>query len=190
MPKPCLLLLDANIIIETHVLGCWDKLVAAVAITVPSTVAAEEARTFVDSRTGVAAVRLRPHIEQGLIREEAATPAELADLVSQFTADRWGGLHTGELEAIALLAAGRLPEHRFCTGDGAAIEALGILGLSEQGISLEELLSTHGLGRRLRRQYSQAFFRDWLRTGQQNRITGSGLAPASRYRLDKHPRRH
>lgn len=55
---------------------------------------------------------------------------------------------------------GFLPAHLFCTADIPAIHALVLIGLSEQGISLESLLKSEGLHKKLQRNFTDPFFRD------------------------------
>jgi hypothetical protein len=50
--RPRLPLLDANIVIEAHCLGIWEKLTRAVEIVLPSTVADEEVQFYEDPETG------------------------------------------------------------------------------------------------------------------------------------------
>lgn len=70
---------------------------------------------------------------------------------------------------------GRPSEHLFCSSDAAAIQALAMLGYSELGISLEEVLQKVGLQKQLPVQFTKAFFRRNLTIGQQRRITGQDL---------------
>ncbi len=50
-----------------------------------------------------------------------------------------------------------------------------MLGYSELGISLEEVLQKVGLQKQLPVQFTKAFFRRNLTIGQQRRITGQDL---------------
>jgi len=46
---------------------------------------------------------------------------------------------------------------------------------SQQGISMEALLKSVGLRKQLKRQFTEEFFKDWLKRGQENLILGTGL---------------
>lgn len=82
---------------------------------------------------------------------------------------RLGGLHGhGELESIAI-ARHIVHDALFCTADGYAIQAMVVLGLREQLVSMEKLLQAAGLARkfdtRADYQFSEVKFRKWLRLG-------------------------
>jgi hypothetical protein len=50
-----------------------------------------------------------------------------------------------------------------------------MLGLSQQGISMEILMSKVGLAKKLELQFTEDFFKTNIRHGQTARITGEGL---------------
>jgi hypothetical protein len=52
---------------------------------------------------------------------------------------------------------------------------LGPLGRSDDGLSLEEVLSAMGLGCGLPPQFTKAFREQWTRCGEEERIRGIGL---------------
>lgn len=175
--KPKCILLDANVVIEAHELGIWQKLTERLQLIVPSTVIHDEAlffsRTTRDSRKNIT---LQTWIEDAKITELSATYEELASIYSIFDRVFIETLHPGETEALALLKTDKAETAYFCTGDGHAVQALAMIGMSERGISMESLLASIGLKRRLKRQFTEAFFRLNRGAGQQKRITGEGLA--------------
>ena len=169
-------LLDADVVIEAHELNIWQKLTELLQVIVPSTVAHDEALFFSpagrDSRKDIA---LQTLVEGGSITELSATYEDLVSISNMFDRVFIETLHPGETEALALLKANKAGVACFCTGDRHAIQALAMIGLSGRGISLEALLVSIGMRRRLKRQFAEAFFRRNLRAGQQKRITGEGL---------------
>lgn len=183
MGKLSCVLLDANIVIEAHELGVFDKLLDSVAITLPSIIIDREAKYFFDPLAKASAIALHPLLEKGRLHKIEATGEELLDLTNQFDRVFVERIDEGEAEALAVLMAERLPDHFFSTADAPAIRALALLGMSERGISLEMLLSAVGLTRRVEMQYTDAFFRRVLLEGQRMRVQGIGLAPDSRYRM-------
>lgn len=184
LSKPKFLLLDANIVVETHSLGVWNSLIGAASITLPATVARREARYYGDHYTGEKIrIQLDDALNAGQIEVAQATGEELQDFLGQFDRVFAEGLDAGEAEALALLAAGHLPDYRFCTGDRPAIQALALIGLSERGTSLEAALKSVGLTKRLLWPFTDSFFKLCLREGQEMRVQGFGLTRDSRYRL-------
>jgi len=74
-------------------------------------------------------------------------------------------IHEGEKSCIVLLTLNR--DYKFCTGDAAALKVLGYLGLSEQAVSLEELL---GRVKNMEPQYLKKTLKKKLEEGEQLRI--------------------
>lgn len=168
-------LLDANIIIHAHASGVWALLMEHVTPVVPSTVM-REATHYIDPAMGMRMeIHLEPSLMAGSLREVAASPEHIAAFLARFDPVFVQRMDAGEAEALAMLAAGELPEHRFCTSDGPAIRALCLLDLPEVGLSLETLLRDVGLSRTLPSQYRETFFREMLSRGAQERIAGVGL---------------
>ncbi|MBU1398630.1 MAG: hypothetical protein ABIJ52_16755 [Pseudomonadota bacterium] len=169
-------LLDANIIIEAYHLGIWDKLIEKVEISVSSIVAHTEALFYDHKGKRVPeSINLNNLIAAGKIKEHTASYEDLAELYSLFDRVFIEGIHEGEAECLALIQQQRVKDTLFCSGDAAAIQALAMLGRSEDGISLEALLKKTGLKQSLRRQFTEKFFRENLRQGAQNRIMQTGL---------------
>jgi len=170
------LVLDAVVIIKVHELGIWDELVERAQIVVPATVVKDEAFYF-DTGQGSRRypINLGNHINSGKIIEEAASMEELKNLQDDFDEITLQGLDPGEYEALAIIKSGRLGEVLFCTSDKAAIRALALMGCSQHGISLEELLKKIGLQKPLEHQYTKDFFEEHLSRGQQDRIMGIGF---------------
>lgn len=182
MTRPHLLLLDANIVIEAFCLHLWDKLTESFSITLPSIVVDKEAQYFGHDQS-TWPIHLGSLMSTGVIHQVEASAGELAFLYQEFDPVFVQRIDEGEAEALALLMAGKLPEHRFCTGDAPAIKALAMLDLAEQGISLESVLKAVGLGRRLQTQFTDSFFQSCVRQGHEMRIRGEGLDRNSRFRL-------
>lgn len=80
-------------------------------------------------------------------------------------------LDDGESECIALLMKNY--EYRFCTGDRTAMKVLGFWQLSEQTISLEELI---GRVRDIRDDFTKEYMKKYLKIGSILRLQyGSDL---------------
>jgi len=136
----------------------------------------DEARFHSQDQFSVpAAIHLPSLVAQGAIAMLEATADDLARVTALLTEDVTEGLHAGETEAFALLLAGKAAAYLFCTGDRAAIQALALLGLSANGISLERALNSVGAKKPLSEHLTEAYFQAALREGQERRLRGLGL---------------
>ncbi len=140
--KSKLVILDANVIIDMHRNGIWNKIISLYEIYVPATVAEEEAVYFL-SKDGQQRqeIKINKDIEESKIKVLEASVNDSLELKKKVKEDYYNSIDPGELEAIALLHSGEYDDFKFCTGDKAAIRALTMFDLTFQGISLEELLS-------------------------------------------------
>ena len=173
--RPRLVLLDANIIIEAHALGIWQNLVKNVDISVPSTIARKEAKFFFSRREGRIIIDLSSDVEQGLISELSASAEEMERMLNRFTQDFVDSIDAGEAEALALLLSNKAKDHVFCTGDRLTIQALSMLDMKDRGISMERLLRSVGIIKKLKKHYTESFFKDALEKGSVSMIQSKGL---------------
>jgi hypothetical protein len=175
--KPKCVLLDANVVIEAYRLNVWQKLTEDYELMLPSIVAHQEALFFSRKPDGIHVnINLPELVGKGVITQQTATYEELINIHTVFDRVFIEQLDLGETEALALLKVNRLPEAYFCTGDAPAIRALAMIGMSGRGISMQTLLAKVGLQKNLKRWFREDFFKKNIRIGQQNRITGEGLA--------------
>ncbi len=171
-------LFDANIIIEAYKLGIWEKLIDAVKIITPSIIVKEEALFFIKKKKREA-INLPSLINRGKIKELSASAEDLKALLDIFDRVFIEGLHEGESEALSLIKENKIEDALFCSSDALAIQALAMIDCSHSGISMEKLLRNTGLTKTLDRQFTEKFFRDHIKRGSQNRITGQGLKKRS-----------
>jgi hypothetical protein len=170
-------MLDAGPIIGLHDLGIWSEFTQRYEVVIPQVVCEDEALFHSrDDATGDRAlIDLRDDIADGRVRLAAADMDVVARTSKRFSAAI--ELHAGELEALSLLnAVPGYEEHVFCTGDGAAIQAACLLGLSERCESVEVLLRLVGLGREVPWWLSKRFMEHHKQEGGKRLITGFGLA--------------
>lgn len=178
MAKPKCILLDAGPVIALHQTGVWGEFCGRYDVIVAETVADDEALWHSkDELTGArTAIRLRDDEAAGLIAIEGASSTELLAVTSRFDDVFAGGLHEGELEALALLVErGGFEDTVFCAGDGAAIQAAVMIGLDERCESLESLLKSAGLSKSLEWPFTAEFYERHRREGLDNRLNGLGL---------------
>lgn len=173
MSRLRLVILDANIVIYLHQLGIWSQVVDRCEIVLARTVAEQEVlfyevddeRHEIDLTTDVAASR---------VRVVDVLASEVVKFRSQFDPLYLEGLHVGETESLVHLALNPETGASVCSADKVVFRVLPHLGLTDRGISLEELLAKVGLGRSVPYMYSRAFREQWTRRGEQDWIGGIG----------------
>jgi len=166
--RPRLLLFDANAVFAAFRHGAWEGLCAAYEVVVPSTVIRHEALFYVSRETGRRVeLDLAGEVRAGKIAEFTATAAEAARLLSRFDLRFRKQLDAGEAEALACLVVSDDEELRFVSSDGSAVEAVGMLGLAERAMCLEDALP---------RQHGRGFFREHIQIGLRRFVTREGLA--------------
>lgn len=171
MPKPNLLLLDADVVIEAHKLGVWGALKKSFSIAVPATIV-REARYF-KSAKGSGGIDLQKEIDAGEVICIEATAEEIANTFQNFDSVFMQGIDDGEKEGIAIIRTGKAPDCLFCTGDTNAIEAIGMLAIEHSSVSFEGALQTARLSvPRVRRSMTTSAHRDHVEKGKTRRITG------------------
>lgn len=170
-------LLDANIIIESHKVGVWERLIDRVEIVVSSIVAHKESLFYSEKERRIPEpINLNRLIQDGKIKEISATSEEMANFLNYFDRVFVFGLDEGEIESLALIKSGKLQETLFCSSDGPAIQALAMIGHSNAGISMETLLKITGLQKDLEYQFGDEFFKKQITKGSENYIQGVGIA--------------
>lgn len=158
-----LLLLDADVVIDLHTLGLFDRINKGFEIHITKTVLDEAsyfksggARTKIDIRNRVTVIEnvAVEHLQK--VRNEAKE-ARL-------------GIDPGEMEAIACL----MQEDEgliFCTCDQAAIKLLAFMNLEERSVSFEKALRSTGYQKKnLYPRHWEKKFTECIREGKTLRI--------------------
>ncbi len=172
MRKFPLLLVDANIVIHLHKLGIWAKLIETCSVTVTSVVAYDEAYFWEDNDGEKQCFDIGDDIKNNKIRCERVPLDQVKDFHQQF--DPTYSIHAGEAELLSFLF-GSDKKWLIVSSDAIIFRVLGRTDRGAQGISLEEVLNTLGLGRQLDWGYTKKFGQKWTRQGGQDRITGRGM---------------
>ena len=171
-----MLLLDACVIIDAHLFDAWTSLVKAACIVVPSIVVHDEAQFFEREKGQVPSeIDLTKLVTAGTIQEATASAGEISEVLAYFDSGIQEGLDPGEIEALAILLRENQGDMSFCTADRRAVEALAMLGLSEQGMSMEAMLDQAGLHKNLPERCSEQRFKQYLRDGTTLRLQGKGM---------------
>jgi len=167
------LLLDAGPIIKLFELGIWDKFIEKCDVTISRTIAEEEV-VFASKEDEKEWIDLSPY--ENLIKIVDVSPSKIAAFHSRFATQLSRiEIHPGELEILAFFCESSEP-WQVCTSDGPVFQFLGMMGKSEQGISLEELLQKIGLSKqKLERWYTREFREQHTRKGRTDSIQGRGL---------------
>ena len=166
-----LLLLDANVVIALFERGLWPRVVERRAIHLAATVL-DEARFF-EGEAGRAEIDLQPWIRSGAIRVVEVPVSGIEAFRRRFTPNYIEQLDPGETESLAWLDAQAQP-FRVCSADKIVFRVLAVLGRSEQGVSLEEVLDGVGLSRKLPDMYTKRYREIWTRRGFGEGLWGEG----------------
>lgn len=135
-----------------------------------------EADFVVDDHGVEHAIDLKPDIDAGRIRLVAITATELVAFRDKFDPLYVQRLDDGETESLAFCLREGDP-YRLCSSDAIVFKVLAVVDRSDQGVSLEEVLQSVGLTRRLSQQFTKAFRDENRARGLQDRLSGIGLKP-------------
>jgi len=145
-----LLLLDADVVIDLHTLGVFDRISRGFEIHITKTVLGE-AQYF--RRRGT---KTRIHIGDCVTVIEDVALSHLRTVQSE-TKEARLGIDPGEMESIACLIQEE-EDLVFCTCDQAAIKLLAFMNLEGKSISVEKALRSTGYQKR------NLFPRHWEKT--------------------------
>lgn len=172
MKKLRLLLLDANVIIELFRRGIWDTIVERCEIVLAQSVVDES--QFYDTDIGERKyIDLADYIRKNKISVFNVSISQLVQFKKQFDASYFERLDPGECESLAFLCLSAEP-YNICSADAIVYRILGNLNRSEQGISLEEVLGSVGMGYTLSRQFTKIFRLANTKRGQQDSVQDKG----------------
>jgi len=165
-------LLDADAIIDLHRFHIWDQIVDKNKIYISSIILRHEVYFYEDYKGIRHNIDLLKDI--GLkFHEISISSEELKKFSQQFDRVFEPELHEGEKEALKILQDNN--EILFCTFDKAAIKAMALLGKREQGISLEKLLKSSGIAKKIEFKHTEKYFKKYLDEGSIMRIQGRGI---------------
>lgn len=167
-----LLLLDANVVIALHELGVWEQTVDRCEVLLPDAVAQEVKYYSTGERQ--ARIELESAFHSGSMRAVSVTLERLEEFRRRFRPTFLERLDPGEAEALAYLTLEE-PEASISSADKIVWRTLGVLGMGEQGISLEEILERIGLGRQVDRPFSKAYRLQWTKHGFEEGMQGEGI---------------
>lgn len=173
MEKYKLLLLDANVVIELFEQGIWDEVVEKCEIYLSRTVAEKEALFWEDHRGRRHTINMQPYEESGRVEIFDLSFQKLKSYRESFGSVYFKKLDPGENESLAFLSDHK-DVAKICSADKIVYRVLGNLHMREKGISLEEILDSIGLGRRLRHEFCKAYRKKWTRKGFQEKMRGLG----------------
>ena len=166
--KSLLVLTDAVVVIKAHEQQCWNLLCNSYKIALPATILEEEVFYFQAKGCKLGLMPSKWVSEGKVIRLEA-TINDHQDLSGKLSKHFMTGLDPGELESLALLGSKEFKDSLFTTADKTAIKALGVLGWSERGISVESLLvqagGTGGILKKLPQNCTKKWFDGCLQEG-------------------------
>jgi hypothetical protein len=175
MPKLKLLILDAGVVIKLHEMELWSSITDRCDVHLSSIVARRESKFHeVEDDAWGRDIDLTADIENETITIFEFPPHEVDAFKSQFDPSYFADLDDGEAESLAFLV-NQKADYLISSGDAIVYKVLGNLNLGDQGISLEEILETCGLGRNIDGfQYSKAFREQLTRLGATDMVQGRG----------------
>lgn len=165
-------LLDADVIIDLHKYGVWDKITEKHKIHIPSIILHKEVYYYYNPDGTKQFIYLEPEIGKTIF-EVSCSPDELLTFSQQFDTTLGQEIHTGEKEALVLLQ--KHQDLIFCTCDHTAIQVLALLDLAERGLSFESLLRKSGITKKLEYKHTEAYFKNNLKMGSIAKIQQKGL---------------
>lgn len=172
-----LVLLDANVIIESFRLGIWDKLIEKVEIIIANTII-DQPCYYEEPDTGAKKyIDLMPYIRKRKIKI-VDCDIQLIPVIEK-RCYRWLALHSGELESIAVVLEQK-EDYYLCTADNAAIQAMVLIDMKDRIISFERLLDKYGVPRpkkvKLRQHFTEDHLKKWLKEGSKLRAETEELS--------------
>lgn len=167
-----LLLLDADVIIDLHKFGLWNQITKNHKVNIPSIILHREVYYFEDEHGKRHNIELEKEIGV-TVSEMSCSAGELLEFKEKFDRVFQEELHDGEKEALVLLQ--KQDDLQLCTCDYAAIKALGVLDLSTQGISFENMLKKSSINKKLEFKHTEKRFKKYLTEGSIMKIQGRGL---------------
>lgn len=171
MPKLRLLLIDAVIVIHLHRFGLWKTIVETCDVHLSRGIV-NESRFYYDQEGVSHPIDLQPDEDSGRIVVHEVLLTETKALRDKFGQDILQKLDAGEAELLAVLANRPLDEYQICSADRIVYRVLGALRMTDQGISLEEVLKAMGMTKAIDSQFSKAFREKWSQQGFTEGITG------------------
>ena len=168
-----LLLLDANVILQLHAIARWEAVVERCEVLITEAIR-DEALYYEDASSGEQVeIDLQPDIDRGqiiLVRVPLDVTSRFCERFSPTFAQK---LDPGEAEALAHLADVQ-PACSICSADKIVWRTLGVLGLGEQGLSLEEVLDRIGMSCSVSRDFGRGYREQWTQRGFEEGLQGEG----------------
>jgi len=159
-----LLLLDANIIIDLHTLGLFDRICKSYDVYVTPEVFKEADRYPAGGKYHKIFIKTKVKIIQDVALESI-------DEVLNEAREAWLSVDEGETTSIAAIYQRDMEDMVFCTCDKAAIKLVSFMNFDEQSISLEKALKDAGYHKHnLYHQHSEKMFRECIQEGKALRV--------------------
>jgi hypothetical protein len=130
-----LCLIDADVAIDGFKYSYFEALVTGHAIGMCGWVRTQEVQFYKDPCGARVAIDLTTYVTTGVLQVQDANAVEMHQFASAY---RGRALGRGESESIAMVMS---RGYYFCTADRPAVKVMKQLGVLNQWVSLEELLS-------------------------------------------------
>ncbi|MBN2182532.1 MAG: hypothetical protein JW715_11520 [Sedimentisphaerales bacterium] len=174
MKKYQFLLLDAGPIIKLFELGIWEQFIKACDVTITRTVAENEV-VFASKGDDKEYIDLMPYEQDGKIKIVDIESSDVTSFYNKFDLTYQAIIDPGENETLTFMLSSD-EKWLVCAADHVVFRILGLLGMSEQGVSLEEVLKNIGLSsHQLEWQYTKKFREKYTNLGRLDSIQDRGL---------------
>jgi len=158
-----LLLLDADVIIDLHSLGLFDRICKTYDVCVTRTVLGEASYFKKDGKRHKIDIRGRVNVVEDVDLDSLKA-------VQRESKEARIGIDTGELESVSYLNCTE-EEILFCTCDRAAVKLISFMELEHRSVSLEMALRTTGYHKKnLYPRHWERTFREFIKEGKVLRI--------------------
>jgi hypothetical protein len=168
------LLLDANVVIRLFSLGLWDAVVSQCEIHL-SEIVTQEAEYYEDSAGNRHDINLRHYIEENRVNVFSHSSADLTNFRDRFDLIYVERLDPGETESLVHLLSPGGEDYHLCSSDAIVFRVLGNLKLSNQSVSLEEVLDQLNFRHTLEWEFTKQFRQRWCQDGVADSLFGAGL---------------
>lgn len=168
--KSLLVILDTGVVIEAFRTNSWTALIGRYSIVLSRTVV-NETLFYIDLQGARVPINLASCEANKSISVIEVTTRELSAFLKRFDPSYAERLHAGELESLCFLLEKAGANGKICSADSIVYKVLGKMRLSDQGISLEELLVAAGCPKTLQERFQKSFRERWSREGFSDSFT-------------------
>ncbi len=161
-----IVLCDSCIVIELFRLNLWEQIISSFEITISSTIV-DEVSFYIDNQQNKHNINLKKYIDDKKIKEVSVSITLIQNFYQKFDPSFQDRLDPGETELLAYLFDNKNNDIKICSADSIVFKILGKELMSENSISLEEMLPNNFPKKQIRKQFTKKFKEQYLQNGLQ-----------------------